>query len=143
MIIPNLAACCLCVHGRLHEEKQALEMQRLAKFCSAMKAVNGEIGPIYQKLTGGQGDVYLTFTQDALLLFAEGVHFHVRSVDQPWTSELSFGARASMESSFIMRPIIICEGVTVRCHGKTAHPAEIQFAGSTTSTSYVAWCIAT
>ena len=71
---------CLCTYGRLHEEKQALEAQRLTKFCSAMKAVNGKIGPIYQKLTAGQGDAYLTFTEDALLLFAEGVHFHVRSV---------------------------------------------------------------
>lgn len=65
--------------GRLHAEKQGLEAQRLIKFCSAMKAVNGEIGPIYQKLTGGQGDAYLTFTEDTLLLFTEGVHFHVRS----------------------------------------------------------------
>ncbi|KAL3150462.1 hypothetical protein ABBQ32_000288 [Trebouxia sp. C0010 RCD-2024] len=63
---------------RLHEEKQALEAERLTNFCSAMKAVNGKIGPIYQKLTAGQGAAYLTFTEDALLLFAEGVHFHVR-----------------------------------------------------------------
>ena len=75
------AAPCLFVYGRLHEEKQGLEAQRLTKFCSAMKAVNGEIGPIYQKLTGGQGDAFLTFTEDALLLFTEGVHYHVRSVN--------------------------------------------------------------
>lgn len=51
-----------------------------------MKAVNGKIGPIYQKLTAGQGDAYLTFTEDALLLFAEGVHFHVRSANLPQDS---------------------------------------------------------
>ena len=43
-----------------------------------MKAVNGSLGGIYQQLTGGQGDACLTYTEDALLLFAEGVHFHVR-----------------------------------------------------------------
>ena len=45
-----------------------------------MKAVNGSLGGIYQKLTAGQGDAYLTYTEDCLLLFAEGVHFHVRFV---------------------------------------------------------------
>ena len=44
-----------------------------------MKAVNASLGAIYQRLTGGQGDAYLAFTEDALLLFSEGVHFHVRS----------------------------------------------------------------
>lgn len=63
---------------RLQQEKQELEDERLKKFCSAMKAVNGSLGSIYQKLTAGQGDAYLSFTEDALLLFAEGVHFHVR-----------------------------------------------------------------
>lgn len=82
MLLTSKMSCILvvCVCGRVHEEKQRLEAQRLTKFCSAMKAVNGQIGPIYQKLTGGQGDAYLTFTEDALLLFTEGVHFHVRSV---------------------------------------------------------------
>ena len=63
---------------RLQQEKQKLEDERLKRFCSAMKAVNGRLGSIYQKLTAGQGDAYLSFTEDALLLFAEGVHFHVR-----------------------------------------------------------------
>ena len=43
-----------------------------------MSAVNANLGGIYQKLTAGQGDAYLSYTEDALLLFAEGVHFHVR-----------------------------------------------------------------
>ncbi len=64
---------------RLQQEKQELEDQRLKQFCSAMRAVNGSLGSIYQKLTAGQGDAYLTYKEDALLLFAEGVHFHVRS----------------------------------------------------------------
>ncbi|KAA6423013.1 MAG: Structural maintenance of chromosomes 4 [Trebouxia sp. A1-2] len=63
---------------RLQQEKQELEEQRLRKFCVVMKAVNGSLGDIYQKLTAGQGDAYLTYTEDTLLLFAEGVHFHVR-----------------------------------------------------------------
>ena len=67
----------VCVQ-RLQQEKQELEDERLKKFCSAMKAVNGSLGGIYQKLTAGQGHAYLSFTEDALLLFAEGVHFHVR-----------------------------------------------------------------
>ena len=66
-----------CVH-RLQQEKQDLEEQRLKKFCSVMKAVNSSLGGIYQKLTAGLGDAYLTYTEDTLLLFAEGVHFHVR-----------------------------------------------------------------
>lgn len=64
--------------SRLQQEKQDLEEQRLRKFCSVMKAVNSSLGGIYQKLTAGQGDAYLTYTEDTLLLFAEGVHFHVR-----------------------------------------------------------------
>jgi hypothetical protein len=63
---------------RLQQEKQDLEEQRLRKFCSVMEAVNCSLGGIYQKLTAGQGDAYLTYTEDTLLLFAEGVHFHVR-----------------------------------------------------------------
>jgi len=66
-----------CLH-RLQQEKQELEGQRLRKFCSVTKAVNCSLGGIYQKLTAGQGDAYLTYTEDTLLLFAEGVHFHVR-----------------------------------------------------------------
>ena len=66
-----------CMH-RLQQEKQELEELRLRKFCSVMKAVNCSLGGIYQKLTAGQGDAYLTYTEDTLLLFAEGVHFHVR-----------------------------------------------------------------
>ena len=68
-----------CLH-RLRQEKHELENRRLKRFCSAMKAVNGSLGGIYQQLTGGQGDACLTYTEDALLLFAEGVHFHVRHV---------------------------------------------------------------
>ncbi len=63
---------------RLQQEKQDLEEQRLRKFCSVMEAVNCSLGGIYKQLTAGQGDAYLTYTEVTLLLFAEGVHFHVR-----------------------------------------------------------------
>ncbi|DBA79041.1 TPA: hypothetical protein ACH3X1_008903 [Trebouxia sp. C0004] len=64
--------------SRLQQERQDLEEQRLRKFCRVVEAVNCSLGGIYQKLTAGQGDAYLTYTEDTLLLFAEGVHFHVR-----------------------------------------------------------------
>ena len=63
---------------RLQQERQALEQERLHQFCSGMKAVNSHLGSIYQQLTAGKGDAYLSYTEDALLLFAEGVSFHVR-----------------------------------------------------------------
>ena len=70
-----IAAC-----DRLQQERKELEEERLRQFCTGMKAVNSRLGSVYQQLTAGKGDAYLSYTEDALLLFADGVGFHVRSV---------------------------------------------------------------
>lgn len=70
--------CTAC--DRLQQERQELEEERLRQFCTGMKAVNSRLGSVYQQLTAGKGDAYLSYTEDALLLFADGVGFHVRFV---------------------------------------------------------------
>ena len=66
--------------NRLQQERQELEDERLRQFCTGMKAVNSRLGSVYQQLTAGKGGAYLSYTEDALLLFADGVGFQVRFV---------------------------------------------------------------
>ena len=49
-----------------------------------MQRVSACLGRIYKQLTGGPGDAYFSHSQDALLLFAEGVAFHVRQDPKPF-----------------------------------------------------------
>ena len=106
----SLASVC----GRLHAEKQALEAQRLSKFCSVMKAVNANLGVIYQKLTAGQGDAYLSYTTNALLLFAEGVQFHVRSLLWAKPSQLLSLVSELLVQAGFQNPVLVPKhGITV------------------------------
>ena len=64
--------------ARLRGEKFGAEAERFARFNAAMQQVSTFLGRIYKQLTGGSGDAYFSHSQDALLLLAEGVAFHVR-----------------------------------------------------------------
>lgn len=43
-----------------------------------LRTANAALAAIYRQLTGGQGDAYLAFADDRMLLFADGVTLHVR-----------------------------------------------------------------
>ena len=64
--------------ARLRREKFGAEAERFVRFNAAMQRVSACLGRVYKQLTGGCGDAYFSHSQDALLLFAEGIAFHVR-----------------------------------------------------------------
>ena len=64
--------------GRLEEDKLALQEARYKRFSGVLRAANAALAAIYRQLSGGQGDAYLAYADDRLLLFADGVTLHVR-----------------------------------------------------------------
>ena len=62
----------------MEEDKGALQDQRFKRFAGVLRTANAALAAIYRQLTGGQGDAYLAFADDRLLLFADGVTLHVR-----------------------------------------------------------------
>ena len=54
------------------------QADRYRRFHSALTAVNARLTGVYAQLTGGQGDAYCSYTEDAVAAFADGVNFHVR-----------------------------------------------------------------
>jgi len=64
--------------GRVEEDKLALQEERYKRFSGVLRAANAALAAIYRRLSGGQGDAYLAYADDRLLLFADGVTLHVR-----------------------------------------------------------------
>ena len=64
--------------GRLDDERQALQDERYARFVLVLRAANAALAAIYRRLVGGQGDARLTYADDRLLLFSDGITLHVR-----------------------------------------------------------------
>ncbi|KAK9828821.1 hypothetical protein WJX72_002267 [[Myrmecia] bisecta] len=92
---------------RAQAAKEALETERFALFESAMKLVNAQLTTIYQRLSGGQGDAYCSYTAEKLMLFADGVTFNVRPDSSKWRpfASLSGGQQslASLALSFALQ----------------------------------------
>ena len=63
---------------RLEEDKRALQDERYTRFAGVLRTANAALAAIYRQLTGGQGDAYLAFSDDRLLLFVDGITLHVR-----------------------------------------------------------------
>ena len=66
---------------RLEADKERLQRERFSRFHAALGAVNGQLSAVYRSLAGHQGDAYLTWTQERLLCFEDGVTLNIR-----WTS---------------------------------------------------------
>lgn len=69
-------------------------------FHAAMVAVNGHLSPIYRRLTGNQGDAYLSWTQERLLCFEDGVTLHVRCTLPQTTSKYWMAATTTSSNIF-------------------------------------------
>ncbi|KAK9844013.1 hypothetical protein WJX81_001928 [Elliptochloris bilobata] len=81
---------------RLEEQKRALQVEKYERFSGVLRTANAALAAIYRQLTGGQGDAYLAFADDRLLLFADGITLHVRPDQHRWRpfGALSGGQKA-------------------------------------------------
>ena len=63
---------------RLEMDRERLQGERFARFHAALGAINGQLSATFQTLTGQQGDAYLSWTQERLLCFEDGVTLNIR-----------------------------------------------------------------
>lgn len=73
-----------------------LRTERYARFAAAVREANAQLGPIYNKLTGGQGDAHCSFPQDEAAAFTEGLQLRVMPDQHGWRpfAALSGGQQA-------------------------------------------------